>query len=146
MTTQKTRQPQFALSEELTDTLLPVAEHIHDDLDATLNEAGLTLLQFDLLMILKREEQLDMTLISRELGHTTAATTGLMDRLISLGYVIRTRSKEDRRRVFASLSKKGKLLIGKVQDSVLHPLVGEISAREVQLLSKVQGLLEPQVI
>jgi len=45
-----------------------------------------------------------MTDIAKKMGHSTAAATGLVDRLEKLGFVERMHSAEDRRKVFVRIT------------------------------------------
>lgn len=60
-----------------------------------------------------------MSEISRWVGHSTAAATGLIDRLEKLGYVERLRALEDRRKVLVGLTQKGRDLLTEIRDDLL---------------------------
>ena len=69
------------------------------NLSRELNKGNVSFAQFFLLGYLANESFLTMTDISRKMGHSTAAATGLVDRLEKLGYVQRLHASEDRRKV-----------------------------------------------
>ncbi len=48
-----------------------------------------------------------MTELAKECGFPLSSLTGIVDRLVSKGYVQRFRSDEDRRSVFVELTRKG---------------------------------------
>jgi DNA-binding MarR family transcriptional regulator len=52
-----------------------------------------------------------MTEIAEKMRHTTAAATGLVDRLQKLGFVDRVQAPDDRRKVLVSLRPKGEELV-----------------------------------
>ncbi len=92
-------------------------------LNHNLDKAGVSFSQFFLLAHLDSTEHLTMSRIARQMGHTTAAATGLVDRLEGLGYVLRAHSKEDRRKVFCTITPKGSALV----EGVKAGLAGQIS-------------------
>ena len=67
------------------------------NLSKELNKGSVSYAQFFLLGYLANENFLTMTDISKKMGHSTAAATGLVDRLEKLGYVQRLHASEDRR-------------------------------------------------
>ena len=79
--------------------------------------------QFFLLGYLANESFLTMTDISRKMGHSTAAATGLVDRLEKLGYVQRLHASEDRRKVMVQITEKGVELVGRIREDIVGNLV-----------------------
>jgi DNA-binding MarR family transcriptional regulator len=59
-----------------------------------------------------------MTEISNKMGHSTAAATGLVDRLEKLGYVQRLHAADDRRKVMVQITRKGMDLVGRMRDGI----------------------------
>ena len=55
--------------------------------------------QYALLDFLAQKGELTMTEIAKKMDHTTAAATGLVDRLEKLGHVERCHAKSDRRKI-----------------------------------------------
>jgi DNA-binding MarR family transcriptional regulator len=55
----------------------------------------------------EKSEVITMTDISRKMGHSTAAATGMIDRLEKLGYMERTHAVDDRRKVIVCVTEKG---------------------------------------
>jgi DNA-binding MarR family transcriptional regulator len=68
---------------------------------------GLTLSQLSCLSVL-HEEPLNMTEISKVMDHSTAASTGLVDRLEEMGLIERKHAKGDRRCIYVHLTDKGR--------------------------------------
>lgn len=82
----------------------------------TLDEQSLTLPQFFLLGLLRdAEKPLSMTEIASLMQHSTAATTGIVDRMENLKLVKRSLTSEDRRMVFVSVTAKGIDLLATIQ-------------------------------
>jgi DNA-binding MarR family transcriptional regulator len=80
-----------------------------------LNKSNVSYAQFFLLGYLKTQGYISMTDISKKMGHSTAAATGMVDRLEKLGYVERLHSAEDRRQVLVQITKNGIEILGKVR-------------------------------
>jgi DNA-binding MarR family transcriptional regulator len=80
-----------------------------------LTRKGVSEIQFALLVQLATEyDYLTMTEISKTVGHSTAAATGLVDRLEKLGYVQRLHASDDRRKVMVQVTRKALDLINEV--------------------------------
>ena len=56
-----------------------------------------------------------MTDIARKMGHSTAAATGLVDRLEKLGYMERTHAIHDRRKVMVRITSQGMALVSRLR-------------------------------
>lgn len=61
---------------------------------------------------------LTMTEIAERMHHTTAAATGLVDRLENLGYLRRTNAESDRRKVLVSITEKGAELVNEIKNGI----------------------------
>ena len=57
------------------------------------------------------------------MGHSTAAATGLVDRLEKLGYVQRLHASDDRRKVMVQITRKGIDLVDKMREDIIENLV-----------------------
>lgn len=81
------------------------------NLSKKLNQDKVSYSQFFLLTYLVADEFLTMTSIAQKMGHSTAAATGLIDKLEVLGYVNRGNAKHDRRKIIVSITEKGRALV-----------------------------------
>src|SRR5437868_13059817 len=72
--------------------------------------------QFFLLTYLDRNEVLTMSAIAQKMGHTTAAASGLVDRLENLGYVMRSVARDDRRKLMVCITPKGSTLLRQMRE------------------------------
>lgn len=97
------------------------------------------------------DNDLMMSQISKKMGHTTAASTGLVDRLEKWGFATRAHSVEDRRKVFVSITRKGRAIVDKVKHEMtaeVEELLGALSAEEtrmwLQIYEKISNLVEKQ--
>jgi DNA-binding MarR family transcriptional regulator len=93
------------------------------NLSRELNKGNVSFAQFFLFGYLANESFLTMTDISRKMGHSTAAATGLVDRLEKLGYVQRLHASEDRRKVMVQITEKGVELVGRIREDIVGNLV-----------------------
>jgi DNA-binding MarR family transcriptional regulator len=79
--------------------------------------------QFFLLAALDQKEVLTMSAIAQKMGHTTAAASGLVDRLENLGYVVRSSAREDRRKVMVCITEKGSALVRRIREEMVGNLM-----------------------
>ena len=87
-----------------------------------LAEGQVSFAQFFLLGHIDRESGLSMSKIAETMGHTTAAATGLVDRLEKLGYVERGHTSDDRRKVLVKITKKGVELVERIRQDMIKNL------------------------
>lgn len=118
------------------------------NLSKELNKGSVSYAQFFLLGYLANENYLTMTDISKKMGHSTAAATGLVDRLEKLGYVQRLHASEDRRKVMVQITKKGIELVDRIRDDITSSLVElmvDLDANEQEALLKTYGKISTYV-
>jgi len=72
---------------------------------------------------LDHKEVLTMSAIAQKMGHTTAAASGLVDRLENLGYVVRSSAREDRRKVMVCITQKGTALVRRIREEMVGNLM-----------------------
>jgi DNA-binding MarR family transcriptional regulator len=108
----------------------------------------ITLPQLFVLGILKKENELRMTDLAKFIGVTTAAMTGIVDRLIKYGYLKRQAGVEDRRIIKVSLTAKGAALVTKVNEQrkqMIMNTFGRLSSGDRQnyldIILKIQDIL-----
>ncbi len=80
----------------------------------------ITMPQLHMLCFLKRYGQSRMTDIAKYMTVSTAAITGIVDRLLRDGYVARSNDPKDRRIVKVSLTLKGSRLVEKIEAQWRH--------------------------
>src|SRR5436309_14725172 len=79
--------------------------------------------QFFLLTYLDQQEVLTMSAIAQKMGHTTAAASGLVARLESLSYMVRSSVREDRRKVMVCITPKGSALVRRIREEMVGNLM-----------------------
>ncbi|MDF1657085.1 MAG: MarR family transcriptional regulator, partial [Verrucomicrobiales bacterium] len=68
--------------------------------------------------------------ISKKMGHSTAAATGLVDRLEKLGYVQRLHAADDRRKVMVQITRKGIEMVTRLRNSIAESISDVMVAQE----------------
>lgn len=97
------------------------------NLSNELNKGNVSFPQFFLLAYLSSEEYLTMSDIAKKMGHSTAAATGLVDRLEKLGYVERVHAAEDRRKIMVRITQKGAELVSRMRKEIATDLASLLS-------------------
>jgi len=86
--------------------------------------------QYLLLGFLVQQKQLSMTEIANRMGHTTAAATGLVDRLEKLNLARRIHARDDRRKILVQPTPEGCALMTSVRDDMVGNLLKFMDALE----------------
>ena len=97
------------------------------NLSSELNKGNVSFPQFFLLTYLSSEEYLTMSDIAKKMGHSTAAATGLVDRLEKLAYVERIHAAEDRRKIMVRITQKGTELVSRMRKEIASDLASILS-------------------
>ena len=107
--------------------------------------------QFFLLQYLDQKEVLTMSAIAQKMGHTTAAASGLVDRLENLGYVVRSSAREDRRKVMVCITPKGSALVRRIREEmvcnlmkIMTHLTREEQKAWLQIYTKIYGVCQAE--
>lgn len=78
--------------------------------------------QYFLLGFLAQQKFLTMSEIANRMGHTTAAATGLVDRLEKLSLVVRAHAVDDRRKIRVEITEKGQALVSEIREDMINNL------------------------
>lgn len=113
-----------------------------------LYKGKITLPQFLILGFLGRGGGSRMTDIARFMGITTAAATGIVDRLVKSGYAVRNYDTADRRIIRMKLTAGGSNLVKKINKErrkMIINIFGRISCQErkkyLEILTHIYGIL-----
>jgi len=117
--------------ERLADIIMVMQRCFVQHLSEELSRGQVSFPQFFLLGHIASKDSLSMSEIAERMTHTTAAATGLVDRLENLDYVRRMHDEEDRRKVLVRITPKGTALVGRIRQDI------------VDKLSLLTGLLSP---
>lgn len=93
----------------------------------------------DIIAALLKREKLTMKELAEKIGKDKSTITALVDKLIRLGYVEKTRDIEDNRVVFVTLTEKGKELkpmFAAISQDLLSVVYKDISENEKEELIK----------
>jgi DNA-binding MarR family transcriptional regulator len=83
-----------------------------------INKRNVSFAQLFLLTRLMTEEYMNMGDIAKIMAHSTAAATGLIDKLEKLNLVERIYSAEDRRKIMVKITQKGIELVTKMRSEI----------------------------
>ena len=108
------------------------------NLSSELNKGSVSYPQFFLLTYLSSEEYLTMSVIAQKMGHSTAAATGLVDRLEKLGYVERMHAAEARRKIMVRITTKGIQLVSKMRKEIATDLAGILAGMDEEEAETVE--------
>ena len=108
------------------------------NLSTELNKGNVSFPQFFLLTYLSSEEYLTMSDIAKKMGHSTAAATGLVDRLEKLSYVERVHASEDRRKIMVRITSKGVDLVSKMRKEIATDLAGILAGMDEEEAETVE--------
>ena len=98
-------------ADRLTAQMAVIMKGFSKYVSADFYKTKLTMPQVMILDLLHKEDELNMSDLARFLNVTTAAVTGLADRLVKSGYVRRYHDESDRRIVHIKLTAKGAGLV-----------------------------------
>ena len=137
--------------EKLADIFTHLQRCFLINLSKELGRGNVSFPQYFLLGFLGQQKYLTMSEIAAKMGHTTAAATGLVDRLENLGYAKRTHASDDRRKIKVHITPAGASLVAKVRDDMvgnLSKLMRQLSADEqkawVQIYDKIFAFIQNQ--
>ena len=103
-------------ADSINDLMYQISREYHKHASPEFYKIKLTLPQFMILDILNRRGESNMTDIANVMNVTTAAVTGLVDRLVRDGYAKRTHGLKDRRIIKVSLTGKGSKMVAAVNE------------------------------
>ncbi len=126
----------------LTDFIMFSQRNLILKLSPELNRGRISYPQFFLLAYLEEEECLSMSSIARIMGHSTAAATGMVDKLEELGHLRRFTAASDRRKIMVSITERGKQLVQNMRSNIAQDL-SQLMARgdEALFIRKTQRLI-----
>ncbi len=109
-------------AEELAEIVMHMQRKFLHNLSEKLGRGSVSFPQYFLLGYLNKQEVITMSGIAAKMGHTTAAATGLVDRLEKLGYVERSHALVDRRKVMVKITSKGSDLVAEIRRDVVNKI------------------------
>jgi DNA-binding MarR family transcriptional regulator len=110
-------------AERLADIFTAIQRSFILQLSKELGRGNVSFPQYCLLGFLAPQKHLTMSEVAQRMGHTTAAATGLVDRLEKLGHVKRSHGKDDRRKIEVQITESGLTLVTEVRDDMVTNLI-----------------------
>jgi len=111
----------------------------------------ITLPQFLILGFLHKEGEPRMSYLARFMDVTTAAMTGIVDRLVRDGYVVRVYEPQDRRIIKVKLTAAGNALVRKINEQrrkMVIKIFGRISEADrreyLRILTQIKDILSKE--
>ena len=108
--------------ERLADLVMTMQRCFMIRLSEELARGQVSFPQFFLLGHIAAQDSLSMSEIAGKMNHSTAAATGLVDRLENLDYVQRAHAANDRRKVLVKITKKGTALVERIRQDIVNNL------------------------
>ncbi|MGG6314358.1 MarR family winged helix-turn-helix transcriptional regulator [Paenibacillus macerans] len=105
---------------------------------------NLSFQQFKMLYMLNASGTQKVSQLAESLGITSAAITGVTDRLVTEGYVERVRAENDRRVVNISITERGREIIRLVterQKEMLERIFDQLQEEDLQHLRRIFGAM-----
>lgn len=133
-----------AEAERLADFVLFTQRSCILNLSTELNRGKISFPQFFLMAYLSSEDYLTMSDIAKKMGHSTAAATGLVDRLEKLNYVERVHAAEDRRKIMVRITSKGTDLVATMRGEIASSLaetMAEMDEDEADTIRHAQMMI-----
>lgn len=109
-------------AQELADFILYSQRSCMLKLSPQLTKEKLSYPQFFLLAYLAEEEGISMSNIAKMMGHSTAAATGMVDKLQDLRYIKRSTAAADRRKILVHITQQGKELVSQMRQNIAEEL------------------------
>lgn len=103
-------------------------------------EKEVTILQMQAMFFIKHHQEVSLHDLAKELGITPASGSLLVDRLVSAGWIERTESDDDRRKICLSLSHKMQQKLQRIMRHRLNEakrVLRVLSAEELATLNKL---------
>lgn len=111
-----------------------------------LSDTHLTYPQFFLLCHLSTEKSLAMSNIAKMMGHSTAAATGMVDKLQEMGYIQRIAAVSDRRKIMVKITSHGCKFVDSIHKLMAADLATLLqSQQEDNPLRRAKELLDSQL-
>ncbi len=131
----------------LTLALLEAREALMTHFRPELNEVGLTEQQWRIIRTLGQHEELDSTTLSEKACILKPSLTGIINRMLDTGLIVRRRSETDQRFSFISLSQEGQKIFDNMSvrmeqryQQIQQSLGTEKMTQLLALLQEVQSL------
>ena len=131
----------------LTLALLEAREALMTHFRPELNEMGLTEQQWRIIRTLAQYQELDSTTLAEKACILKPSLTGIINRMLEIGLIVRRRSDTDQRFSFISLSEEGQKIFAQMRGRMesryqnIQDRFGEEKMQQLmELLKEIQSL------
>lgn len=110
-----------------------------------LSQGKITIPQYHILYYLFHKGEATMREVAEHLFVSPAAVTGLVDKLVKMGFIYREFSSSDRRVIIVTLTEKGKKVISKIKSQTSRlflKIFKKLSAQEKNIFLKITEKME----
>lgn len=128
-------------AQSLTDFIMYSQRNFILRLSPELNQDKVSYPQFFLLAYLEEEECLTMTSIARMMGHSTAAATGMVDKLQELGYLKRFTAAADRRKTMVRITDQGRELVSRMRRNIARDLSNMMAEEDHSMVRNARRII-----
>lgn len=125
----------------LTDFIMFSQRNLILRLSPELTQGRVSYPQFFLLAYLEEEECLSMSSIAHMMGHSTAAATGMVDKLEELGHLKRFTAAADRRKIMVRITQQGKDLVARMRQNITRDLASIMAQEEHAPVKKARRII-----
>lgn len=145
-----TRMQTSAISEDearsLTDFIMFSQRNLILRLSPELTQGRISYPQFFLLAYLEEEECLSMSSIAHMMGHSTAAATGMVDKLEELGHLKRFNAAADRRKIMVRITQQGKDLVSRMRQNITRDLANIMAQEDHAPVKKARRIISSKQV
>ena len=129
----------LSLAQEIAELITQVRRVSLVQLSTQVSEGNISIPQYTLLSFLNQTGGITMSRLAELMQHTSPATTGLVDRLVSSGFVERYGNPTDRRQVLVKITDKGRELVEKIKSKIVAFVINQTTAIGASSLAIIAG-------
>ncbi len=111
------------VAHELAEMVTQLQRSFLVDLSTQVSQGNISIPQYTLLSFLSQSSGITMSRLAELMEHTSPATTGLVDRLVTSGLVERFGNPTDRRQVLVKITDKGRELVEKIKATIVTKIL-----------------------
>ena len=111
------------LAHELAEVATQIQRSFLVELSTQVSRGNISIPQYTLLSFLNQSTGITMSRLAELMEHTSPATTGLVDRLVTGGLVERFGNPTDRRQVLVKITDKGRELVEKIKANIVTQIL-----------------------
>ncbi len=128
------------INNQIVDIMFKVFRTMKDTMSFNSKSSHLTMVQFEALICLKKNKELQMKDFADHFSITMPTATSLIDKLIEAKYAVRKNDAKDRRIVRISITKQGEKLLHEAMSqraNKVNKLLGNLSSDDKNELLRI---------